>query len=87
MDPKGKKHLLGVREGATREGGLVHRLDNGTSGALIIAREAGAFSKLREGLFRAGWLLAATRRSSPANSRSRSGWTRQSRIIRETIAR
>jgi len=33
-----------------REGGLVHRLDNGTSGALIIAREAGAFSKLREAI-------------------------------------
>ena len=30
------------------EGGLVHRLDNGTSGALIIARNRGAFEKLRE---------------------------------------
>lgn len=29
------------------EGGLVHRLDNGTSGALIIARTPEAFSKLR----------------------------------------
>jgi 23S rRNA pseudouridine1911/1915/1917 synthase len=29
------------------EGGLVHRLDNGTSGALIIARTADAFMKLR----------------------------------------
>jgi 23S rRNA pseudouridine1911/1915/1917 synthase len=31
-----------------REGGLVHRLDNGTSGALLIAREAGAFAALRD---------------------------------------
>jgi len=29
------------------EGGLVHRLDNGTSGALLIARSAHAFSTLR----------------------------------------
>jgi 23S rRNA pseudouridine1911/1915/1917 synthase len=29
------------------EGGLVHRLDNGTSGALIIARTAAAFTALR----------------------------------------
>lgn len=32
------------------EGGLVHRLDNGTSGALIIAREAGAFRALRDAI-------------------------------------
>ncbi len=34
----------------TREGGLVHRLDNGTSGALIVAREARAFSTLRDAI-------------------------------------
>jgi 23S rRNA pseudouridine1911/1915/1917 synthase len=33
-----------------QEGGLVHRLDNGTSGALIIARNADAFVALREAL-------------------------------------
>jgi len=33
-----------------REGGLVHRLDNGTSGALIIARESRAFAVLREAI-------------------------------------
>jgi len=32
------------------EGGLVHRLDNGTSGALIIARNADAFMAMREAL-------------------------------------
>lgn len=32
------------------EGGLVHRLDNGTSGALIIARTPGAFRTLREAI-------------------------------------
>jgi 23S rRNA pseudouridine1911/1915/1917 synthase len=31
----------------TLEGGLVHRLDNGTSGALMVAREAEAFQTLR----------------------------------------
>ena len=36
-----------------REGGLVHRLDNGTSGALIIARHADAFTNLRRAI-RAG---------------------------------
>ena len=35
------------------EGGLVHRLDNGTSGALLIARNRGTFDKLREAI-RAG---------------------------------
>jgi 23S rRNA pseudouridine1911/1915/1917 synthase len=35
------------------EGGLVHRLDNGTSGALLIARTPGAFAKLRDAI-RAG---------------------------------
>lgn len=35
------------------EGGLVHRLDNGTSGALLIARNRGAFEKLRDSI-RAG---------------------------------
>ena len=30
------------------EGGLVHRLDNGTSGALIVARTSDSFLKLRE---------------------------------------
>jgi 23S rRNA pseudouridine1911/1915/1917 synthase len=33
-----------------REGGLVHRLDNGTSGALLIAREARAFTALRDAI-------------------------------------
>jgi 23S rRNA pseudouridine1911/1915/1917 synthase len=32
------------------EGGLVHRLDNGTSGALIIARNREAFATMREAL-------------------------------------
>jgi len=32
------------------EGGLVHRLDNGTSGALIIARTAEAFAQLRKAI-------------------------------------
>ena len=32
------------------EGGLVHRLDNGTSGALLIARNRGAFIKLRDAI-------------------------------------
>jgi 23S rRNA pseudouridine1911/1915/1917 synthase len=32
------------------EGGLVHRLDNGTSGALLIARNRGAFQKLRDAI-------------------------------------
>ena len=36
-----------------REGGLVHRLDNGTSGALIVALEHRAFTALREAI-RAG---------------------------------
>ncbi len=35
------------------EGGLVHRLDNGTSGALLIARNRVTFEKLRESI-RAG---------------------------------
>ncbi len=35
------------------EGGLIHRLDNGTSGALMIARTAEAFAQLRPAL-RAG---------------------------------
>jgi 23S rRNA pseudouridine1911/1915/1917 synthase len=35
------------------EGGLVHRLDNGTSGALLIARNRGAFDQLRDAI-RAG---------------------------------
>ena len=35
------------------EGGLVHRLDNGTSGALLIARNRATFEKLREAI-RAG---------------------------------
>lgn len=35
------------------EGGLVHRLDNGTSGALVIARNRKAFEKLRAAI-RAG---------------------------------
>jgi 23S rRNA pseudouridine1911/1915/1917 synthase len=33
-----------------REGGLVHRLDNGTSGALMVAREARAFATLRDAI-------------------------------------
>jgi 23S rRNA pseudouridine1911/1915/1917 synthase len=33
-----------------REGGLVHRLDNGTSGALIIARTHDAFARLRDAI-------------------------------------
>ena len=32
------------------EGGLVHRLDNGTSGALLIARNRRAFDKLRDAI-------------------------------------
>ena len=32
------------------EGGLVHRLDNGTSGALLIARSRASFEKLREAI-------------------------------------
>ncbi len=32
------------------EGGLLHRLDNGTSGALLIARNRGSFVKLREAI-------------------------------------
>jgi 23S rRNA pseudouridine1911/1915/1917 synthase len=32
------------------EGGLVHRLDNGTSGALMIARNTDAFAAMREAL-------------------------------------
>ena len=36
-----------------REGGLVHRLDNGTSGALLVALEPQAFTALREAI-RAG---------------------------------
>lgn len=36
-----------------REGGLVHRLDNGTSGALLVALEPSAFAALREAI-RAG---------------------------------
>jgi 23S rRNA pseudouridine1911/1915/1917 synthase len=32
------------------EGGLVHRLDNGTSGALLIARNRGTFDKLRDAI-------------------------------------
>lgn len=39
--------------GNPREGGLVHRLDNGTSGALLIARTNAAFSRLRDAI-RAG---------------------------------
>jgi 23S rRNA pseudouridine1911/1915/1917 synthase len=35
---------------SAREGGLVHRLDNGTSGALIVARHAGAFVFLRQAI-------------------------------------
>jgi 23S rRNA pseudouridine1911/1915/1917 synthase len=35
------------------EGGLLHRLDNGTSGALLIARNRGTFDKLRDAI-RAG---------------------------------
>jgi 23S rRNA pseudouridine1911/1915/1917 synthase len=35
------------------EGGLVHRLDNGTSGALLVARNRGTFDKLRDAV-RAG---------------------------------
>ena len=36
-----------------REGGLVHRLDNGTSGALLVALEPQAFTALRQAI-RAG---------------------------------
>jgi len=38
------------------EGGLVHRLDNGTSGALLIARNHRAFEKLRDSI-RAGRIV------------------------------
>jgi 23S rRNA pseudouridine1911/1915/1917 synthase len=37
-----------------REGGLVHRLDTGTSGVLIAARSAAAWTSLRAALSRAG---------------------------------
>jgi 23S rRNA pseudouridine1911/1915/1917 synthase len=33
-----------------REGGLVHRLDNGTSGALLVALQAAGFTALREAI-------------------------------------
>jgi 23S rRNA pseudouridine1911/1915/1917 synthase len=33
-----------------REGGLVHRLDNGTSGALLVALQGAAFTALREAI-------------------------------------
>lgn len=33
-----------------REGGLVHRLDNGTSGALLVALKSDAFADLREAI-------------------------------------
>ncbi|MBF6570458.1 MAG: RluA family pseudouridine synthase [Candidatus Binataceae bacterium] len=36
--------------GTAREGGLVHRLDNGTSGALMIARNDQAYEQLRRNL-------------------------------------
>ncbi|HKN00148.1 MAG TPA: RluA family pseudouridine synthase [Candidatus Binataceae bacterium] len=39
-----------------REGGLVHRLDNGTSGALLIARTQESFAKLRAAI-RGGKIL------------------------------
>ena len=39
-----------------REGGLVHRLDNGTSGALLIARTPQAFAVLRNAM-RAGKMM------------------------------
>jgi 23S rRNA pseudouridine1911/1915/1917 synthase len=39
-----------------REGGLVHRLDNGTSGALIVARHPDVFASLRQSI-RAGAIL------------------------------
>jgi 23S rRNA pseudouridine1911/1915/1917 synthase len=38
------------------EGGLVHRLDNGTSGALLIARNRGTFDTLRDAI-RAGRIV------------------------------
>ncbi|MFZ0680375.1 RluA family pseudouridine synthase [Candidatus Binatus sp.] len=38
------------------EGGLLHRLDNGTSGALLIARNRGTFDKLRDAI-RAGRIV------------------------------
>jgi 23S rRNA pseudouridine1911/1915/1917 synthase len=40
----------GLAGAQAREGGLVHRLDNGTSGALIVARTSGAFGTLREAI-------------------------------------
>jgi 23S rRNA pseudouridine1911/1915/1917 synthase len=40
----------------SREGGLVHRLDNGTSGALLIARTPQAFALLRSAI-RAGKIV------------------------------
>ena len=46
----------GLAGDQTREGGLVDRLDNGTSGALIVARESGAFSTLRDAI-RAGSIV------------------------------
>ena len=46
----------GLAGDQTREGGLIHRLDNGTSGALIVARASGAFSTLRDAI-RAGSIV------------------------------
>ncbi len=40
----------GLAGDQTREGGLIHRLDNGTSGALIVARASGAFGTLRDAI-------------------------------------
>ena len=54
------------------EGGLVHRLDNGTSGALIIARNQAAFEKLRDAI-RDGRIAAALRGAGCGISRTADG--------------
>lgn len=56
--------------GTPREGGLVHRLDNGTSGALLIARTDQAYAQLRRdlkgGAIRRGYLAMVAGRLETA---------------------
>jgi 23S rRNA pseudouridine1911/1915/1917 synthase len=40
--------IPGPRAGAPSEGGMLHRLDNKTSGALAIAKDAATYARLRE---------------------------------------
>jgi 23S rRNA pseudouridine1911/1915/1917 synthase len=53
-----------------REGGLVHRLDNGTSGALLIARTPEAFAVLRSAI-RAGKIVRSYQALVAGNLASR----------------